>query len=371
MRTQHHSGIATPCPPWGRAARPRPLLALSNGELHRLLLARALLLEPQLLVVDDPFAGLDAATRARLTELLARLPDEGTAVLHVAARDQDVPEDVTHELELGAGAVVGAGPRRSPRRATPSRGRAGGGEAGATGPTSNPSPDPPRAETVLELRGLTVRHRDLTLLADVDWTIRAGERWGLVGPNGAGKSTLLNVVLADHPQAHASDVVVCGRRLGPGTSVWDVKRCLGWVSPELDAHYPVGTPALDVVVSGFRASLGVYHAPTDEERGAAAAWLERLGLSDRAAIAFDAISRCERRLLLLARPQHRQRKATQINGSHLHTISTVMAIIGDQQGILPACEIDVDVGQQLGVEQGAVQRTARVVYAQAVAQGVE
>jgi len=112
---------------------------------------------------------------------------------------------------------------------------------------------------------------------------------------------LLAVVLADHPQAHASDVVVCGRRLGPGTSVWDVKRCLGWVSPELDAHYPVGTPALDVVVSGFRASLGVYHAPTDEERGAAAAWLERLGLSDRAAIAFDAISRCERRLLLLAR----------------------------------------------------------------------
>ncbi|MBN2191826.1 MAG: ATP-binding cassette domain-containing protein [Polyangiaceae bacterium] len=280
---------------------PRPLLALSNGELHRLVLARALLQEPRLLVVDDPFAGLDAATRARLKELLARLPDEGTAVLHVAARDEEVPEDVTHELELGAGAVVDAGPRRSPRTATPSRARAGGGEAGPARPTATRSPDPPRAETVLELRRLTVRHRDLTLLADIDWTIRAGERWALVGPNGAGKSTLLAVVLADHPQAHASNVVVCGRRLGPGTSVWDVKRCLGWVSPELDAHYPAGTPALDVVLSGFRASLGVHHAPTDEERGTAAAWLERFGLSDRAATAFDATPRCERRLLLLAR----------------------------------------------------------------------
>ncbi len=276
---------------------PRALLALSNGELHRVLLARALLLEPRLLIVDDPFAGLDADTRARLAELLGRLPDEGTAVLHVAARDEDVAADVTHEIELVEATVVRAGPRRSQSRTVVAL--TGNGEARAPAPRAAPAPEP--TAPVLEIRDLTVRLGGVPLLAGVSWTIRAGERWALVGRNGAGKSTLLAVVLADHPQAHASDVTVCGRRLGPGTSIWDVKRCLGWVSPELDAHYPAGTPALDVVLSGFRASLGVHQAPAAGERAAATAWLERFALAAHAATAFDALPRCERRLVLLAR----------------------------------------------------------------------
>jgi len=268
----------------------RPLVALSNGELHRLLVARALLLAPRLLIVDDPYAGLDLRTRARLTETLAALPAEGTGVLYVAARDEDVPRTVTHELEIAAGAVVYAGPRRSvpPRVPRPRTARSPAGRG------TEPA-------VVLELRDVSVHLGGRTILDRVSLTVRVGERWALVGPNGSGKSTVLSLILADNPQAYRNHVAVCGVRLAPGTSVWDVKRRLGWVSPELDAHYPAATTLVDVVISGFRSSLGAY-APRDADSVAAAqVWLRRVGLADHGASPFGRLPRVEQRLAFLAR----------------------------------------------------------------------
>jgi molybdate transport system ATP-binding protein len=205
----------------------RPVLALSNGELHRLLVARALMLEPRLLIVDDPYTGLDARTRALLTLNLAALEEAGTGVLYAVARDEDVPATVTHELEIASCVVKYAGARRSVAVAQ---------AASAPATRLAVAPAARSSGVVLELRGVSVRQGDVTLLKDVDFTIRDEERWALVGPNGAGKSTLLSLILADNPQSYCNCVVVGGRQLGPGTSIWDIKRLVGWVSPELDAH---------------------------------------------------------------------------------------------------------------------------------------
>ena len=91
------------------------------------------------------------------------------------------------------------------------------------------------------------------------------------------------------------------RRLSPGTSIWDLKRLVGWVSPELDVHYPRGTPAVEVVASGFHGSLGLHTTLAAAQRTAAALWLERLGLSRSTETAYGALSNLDRRLTLLAR----------------------------------------------------------------------
>jgi len=270
----------------------RPLLALSNGELHRLLVARALMLEPRLLIVDDPYAGLDAHTRVRLTENLSELEDQGTAVLYVAARDQDVPVTVSHELELDSGAVSYVGRRRASDRRKSLVVHA----ESAIAPTRLSLP-----EVVIELRDVSVKQGLVTLLDQVTLVVYAGERWALVGPNGAGKSTLLSLVLADNPQIHSNYVRICGRQMGPGTSIWDIKQNVGWVSPELEAHYPVATPIVDVVLSGFRSSLGVHEALGAEQREAADMWLGRVDLTAYRQKSLEDLRRRDRRLALLAR----------------------------------------------------------------------
>jgi ABC-type molybdenum transport system ATPase subunit/photorepair protein PhrA len=76
---------------------------------------------------------------------------------------------------------------------------------------------------------------------------------------------------------------------------------LGWVSPELDTHYPPEASAQDAVLSGFASSLGVYGEPTNEQRAASVEWLNRLGLAGVRDRPFARLTTCDRRLVLLAR----------------------------------------------------------------------
>jgi molybdate transport system ATP-binding protein len=273
----------------------RPVVALSNGELHRFLLARALLRRPRLLFIDDPMAGLDVQSRARLLAILDELEREGVAVVLGVENAADVPAATTHLLRLGDGTIEAAGPYASaPASAAPAPARSFSLPRKATRPLAPGTP-------VLEMVGVLVRQSNITLLDQVTWTVQPGEHWALLGPNGSGKSTLLSLVLADHPQVYANHVRVAGLALQPGRSIWDQKAWLGWLSPELEAHYPPEARALDVVLSGFRSSLGVHTeiGPADQQE--ARAWLDHFGLAPHAETAFVELSPLDRRLALLAR----------------------------------------------------------------------
>jgi molybdate transport system ATP-binding protein len=269
----------------------RPLAALSNGELHRLLLARALMMDPRLLIVDEPFAGLDAPRCAALAEILDGLVTAGTGVLLATSRPADLPRGVDHVIEVEAGRVRTVGPRQT----VPPRPRS------ASRPSSPPAAPLSRTSSLVELRDVTVRQGAVTILDGVNLTVRAGEHWALVGPNGSGKSTLLSLILADNPQAFANHVRVAGRQLGPGCGIWDIKAQVGWLSPELDAHYPSHTPLIEVVLSGFAASLGLHRTPRPDETQAAMQALQRLDLLPAAHLRLLDASAVERRLALLAR----------------------------------------------------------------------
>jgi molybdate transport system ATP-binding protein len=248
------------------------------------------MLDPGLLLLDEPFAGLDVRSREMLLQILDALHAQGTGVVLAFAQPDDLPDGISHMIEVQEHRIVYAGPRRELHRPSAHR-------SAAASTHDSPAAGP----ALVEFRDVTVRQGAVVLLDHVTFTISRGEHWALVGPNGSGKSTLLSLILADNPQAFANHIRVAGRQLGPGCGIWEIKALLGWVSPELDAYYPPDATAMDAVLSGFASSLGVYAEPDHDQRAAALQWLDRLGLAGVWDQAFAALATCDRRLVLLAR----------------------------------------------------------------------
>ena len=282
----------------------RPLMTLSNGETRKVLLARALIRQPALLILDDPFTGLDRRSRLHFREIIERLMKGRTRVLLIATRPEDLPRGITHVLVVRRCRVVAQGPIRAMRRApavralfagqTPRR-RASEFLAGYASRQVDAGP------VLVRLERVRVTYGKRTILRDLSWTVRSGESWALLGPNGSGKTTLLSLIIGDNPQAYANHVEVFGRRRGSGESIWDLKKKIGWVSPELHLHYDQAATCVEVVLSGFFDSVGLFRRPSPAQRRAAQQWLAHLGLAGHAGEPLGNLSAGLQRMVLLAR----------------------------------------------------------------------
>lgn len=283
----------------------RKIIHLSNGELRKTLLVHALLRMPRLLVLDDPYAGLDPGARRRLHRVIVRLMRAGQPVLIVTHRLDEIPETTTHLILVEGHRVVAQdkkslvfkqaqarfGTRTPVGHTQPSSGRA----------SFTRAPNRTRRASLVELHNVTVRALRRTILCDVNWTIRPGENWCLLGPNGAGKTTLLNLIQGDHPQAYSQDVRLFGERTDSTQAIWQARQFIGWFSPELLLHYPPEWRTLDVVCSGFFNSLGLYQACSRRQILAARQWLRDFGLALQEQRPFGELSAGHQRLALLAR----------------------------------------------------------------------
>ena len=247
----------------------KPVISLSSGELRRYQLQKALATKPSLLILDNPFIGLDEKNRQALTQTLEELIRERhLQVILVVSRDKDIPAFITRIIRVDHLSVC----------------------------AEEPSPD-----TILRFNHITIRYGEHTILNDLSWTVRRGEHWALSGDNGSGKSTLLSLVCADNPQAYACDIELFGRRRGTGESIWDIKKHIGYVSPEMHRAYLKDIPAIDIVASGLHDSVGLYVRPRPEQRETCLRWMQRFGIEALADRHFLQLSSGEQRLCLLAR----------------------------------------------------------------------
>jgi molybdate transport system ATP-binding protein len=288
----------------------RPIHLLSHGETHKVFLVHLLLQAPRLLLLDDPFVGLDAETRQVFGRALADLlHQDRMQVILFTSRIHEIPSGVEHVLHLHEGRIEavtgrakvsieggGEGEVRLVSAKQPAFEAAAWRYAAdlATALSPNACPE------VIEMDRVMVRYGGTTILEGINWRVRRGERWAVLGPNGAGKTTLLSLISGDHPQVYANDVRLFGRRRGSGESIWEVKAGQGWLSPEVQIHFPGGMSCLETVCSGFFDSLGLFRLPSPAQKLAAAEWLEALG-APGAETRFDACSAGEQRLVLLAR----------------------------------------------------------------------
>lgn len=282
----------------------KPLLALSNGEHRKVSLARALMRAPRILILDDPFAGLDAPYRRHLRDILdALIQRRVTTLLLLGAQPSDWPRGLTHGMHIARFRIAAQGPlsrwRRDPGVVRFLR-------ASASAPALSPPDRPSRRHEVpgpelVRFRNVQIRWDGPPVLDHVDWTVQAGESWAIVGPNGSGKSTLLSFILGDNPQVYANDVRLFGRPRGSGESIWDVQRRIGWVSPEFHLAFDPSLTGIETVLTGFGDGSTLCRAPSSRQRAAAREWLRTLRLAPLAGRRFGEMSTGEQRMLLLAR----------------------------------------------------------------------
>jgi molybdate transport system ATP-binding protein len=282
------------------------LRTLSNGEFRKILIARALLRSPKLLILDDPFAGLDVGSRELLVKTVTDLMNHGTQMILVTQRIEEVIAGISHVLLIKDGRVAQTGRRCDV--ITPEQMKSFQSVKPALEKSLAALPLPKErtatestTDLLVEMKHITVAYGDLVVFKSLDWTVRRGENWAVVGPNGSGKTTLLGMITGDNLQAYANEVYLFGKKRGEGESIWDIRRRLGVVSPELQLQYRHPIPAREVILSGFFDSIGLYRTATQAQSALADQWLEFLGIKDRAERPFNRLSYGEKRLILIAR----------------------------------------------------------------------
>jgi molybdate transport system ATP-binding protein len=282
----------------------RGIRQLSTGEMRKVLIVRALVRSSGILILDEPFDGLDVASRASLMETLSRLLERDMPVLLVVHRTEEIPGGITHVLRLSECRMAAAGPRTGMEGMDRTDGRSCSlpDPVGGSTAQNGPGDAPLRGDAPLvAMRNTSVRYGDQTLFSGLDWRMEAGENWLILGPNGSGKTTLLKLIAGDHPQAYANDIRLFGRPRGSGESIWEIKQRIGLVSSEFQIRYRKSVSALEAVVSGFFDSVGLYRRAAPDQISAARRWLAALGMADKADRPVTHLSCGEQRLILIAR----------------------------------------------------------------------
>ena len=277
----------------------KELIKLSNGETRRVMIAKSLLKQPVLLMLDNPFSGLDVQTRKNFSEMVNRIIANGTTVLLVTS-PTEVPENITHVLTLEEGRITGKYTREEylkiPQPVATQSWQVDEEKIRAI-VKNTPSP----FETIIRMEHIKVQYGEHLILDDVNWIVKPNEKWALLGHNGAGKSTLLSLINGDNPQAYAQELYLFDRKRGSGESIWDIKKKIGFVSPELHQYFQAGSNCLQVVVSGFFDIIGSNRQGTAEQQEHAAAWMDILDIAAYANQAFKGVPESVQRLTLLAR----------------------------------------------------------------------
>ncbi len=281
----------------------KEMILLSSGELRKFQITKALLSNPQILILEDPFIGLDAKTRLQLSELLELLTTTTPLQLVlVLSKSGDLPHYITHVVEVKQG--------KCHAKVTANQYTASLSDASTNAlspdfkqrilslPSTAPESD---SREIIHLNNISIRYGEHTILKDLTWSMQLGEQWALSGENGAGKSTLLSVICADIPQSYACDIRLFGRKRGTGESIWDIKRHIGYVSPEMHRAYCTSAPCIDIVASGLHDTVGLYKKIKEEERTVCEQWMEIFGIETLRDRDFTRISSGEQRLVLLAR----------------------------------------------------------------------
>ncbi len=272
---------------------------LSSGECRKLLILKAVTEGAGHLLIESPYDGLDVRSCAEFDRIMELLVGRRVGIILVLSSRSDIPAWCTHLAWIENGVMAGRGRLAEMLEQIE---RTGNGE---------------EWKTILEDQDRTSAgsgHRELIKLVDgharygerlifsgLDFRVRERQHTLVSGPNGAGKSTLLGLVTGDHQDCYTNELYLFGSRRGSGESIWEIKKEMGIVSPALHREHYVPGNCIQIVVSGFFDSIGLYRRPTQRQIEQARAWLGVVGLGALEKTPFRRVGFAEQRLVLIAR----------------------------------------------------------------------
>jgi molybdate transport system ATP-binding protein len=284
----------------------RAFRALSTGETRKLLLAKAILSQPELLILDEPWDGLDKQACADFDALLLEISTQTTFIL-VLNRFSEVPSFCQQLVLMQSGSIQWQTPvnddlaeqlthisqlchMQQPNLVLPEKDS----DSFAPHPLNIDAP-------LVKLSNAKVKYAENIVFRHLNWTIQPQQHWQVTGPNGSGKTCLLNLITGDHPQCYVNDIYVFGYQRGSGESIWQIKQYIGYLSNAFHLDYRVNCSLLHVVLSGFFDSIGLYQQATKNQITLAQQWLALMGLDKQTAAPFQELSFGDQRLALIAR----------------------------------------------------------------------
>lgn len=295
----------------------KPLIALTTGEISKLLILRALLKQPRLLLLDEPFTGLDRESAKSLARLTGRLIRSGVQTVLITHRLDEIPAETSHVMLMAAGKVRKTGTKNEILE--PDNGREGFSirqkpQDGTIPPEIRPGkrrlpkpsttqgkPPASNGPALVEMVDVCVRYGGTDVLKHLHWKVRPGENWMVHGRDGAGKTTLLKLITGENLQAYANDIFLFGKKKGSGESLWEIREKVGWISSDLQSKYPTHIRGIDVVVSGFFDSIGLYRTASAEKQREAERLCGELGIDHLTDAPFGTLSHGQKQMLLIAR----------------------------------------------------------------------
>jgi molybdate transport system ATP-binding protein len=272
------------------AARTQTLRSMSSGEQRKVLLQHLLSLKPDVLILDNVFDNLDTDAQASFKEAL-ELASVHTQLIQLTHRRRDLLSFIKNKLTVTTtGEFI---PLEQNQH-----------EEIHSDELPVPAPLHQYDLSTNELVRFTdvhVSYDGRQVLQQINWTINTGEFWQLKGPNGSGKTTLLTMITGDNVKGYGQQLFIFGRKKGSGESVWDIKNKIGYLTPAMTDLFSTRHTLLQMIVSGFVDSIGLYTVPSDMQLRSAYEWLQLLQLSHKANTPFPKLTQGEQRLALVAR----------------------------------------------------------------------
>ena len=346
--------------------RQTPLIQLSNGEQKKLQLIKALVQQPQLLILDNVFVGLDVASRKELHHIIDQYAATGTTIILVTD-ERELPSCITHIAEMYKGKLAQFADRKNFVAFHP--------ENNEWKETRQPADSlfPGSTEQfdfMVNMKNVSIQYGDKIVLQNINWQVKQGERWLVKGHNGAGKSTLLSLITADNPQAYSQELYLFDKKRGSGESIWDIKKHIGFVSPELHKFFDAGSSVHNVIASGFFDTMGLFRKLNTEQEQRIKDWIHFFHLEEYQNKSLFLLPAGQQRRALLARAliknpallvldepcqgldDHQAKQFLQLIDEVCSRSATTLIFVSHYEDEIPACitkKLELQQGKQINL----------------------
>ena len=275
---------------------------LSSGELRKLLITLTLSQRPDLLILDNPYIGLDAPATELLNLALEQLRHDGVNVMLLLCDPMEIPccTDAVipvNNMTIGEPIAVNNNLPLIQESLLPMFDCSFNLDAIPAYPADLSKP----YDIIAQFNGCRISNGNRVLIESLDWTIRDGERWSLSGRNGCGKSTILSLINADNPAGYRNNITLFDRRRGTGESIWDIKRLIGYVSPEMKLYFTGRGNVESIIGHGLVDTVGNYVKLSPTQSAHAQAWTRVVNMNTLASAPYSALSAGQRQLALVTR----------------------------------------------------------------------